>query len=446
MVVLGVGAAAAATFAQSAVYAADLKLVVGQGGGLPQAEFGRDVQTFTATMADLVQSQIVARRVLSRVGGGEQPDELLRRVSVSINPETAVVDVTVRDHSKARAAQLATALGNAFSALVRERFRSVPQPNPASAPISVTVFDPAHARPDPVSPKPLRNLVLAAGLGLVLGVTAAFVRDRLDRRLRTRQGVERALGVPVLGTMPSAGEDGGASSAWLEPMAESMSAIRAKLRHLDARQPLRRILVTSGAADEGKSELTANLARALAQSGLRVVAVESDLRRPRLAGALGVDRPAAGLTNVLTEGMPVRDALIWAPLTPRRWGSAEAVALLAAGPRATHPTELLSGPRMSETMEALAADFDYVIVEAPPLLTVADGLETARQVDGVVLAVRRGGTRRDEAQELRALTERLEIRVVGAVLTGDDSPPASNGRATSRPSVDELTAAGTREP
>lgn len=424
---VAVGVAAAVSFTERPTYRAQEKIVVGQGNSLFPTTAANAIQPFSQTFGDLLKSNIVAERVIRQLGLAESPDDVLAATHVAINPQTAVLTVSVDDHSKARARAIARAIGNVFAMLVRERFGTRPTPGPAGAvspPLTVTVFDPAHVEPARVSPKPTRNLVIAAVLGVLLGLLGAFLREHFDRGLRTATAVEEALGLPVIGQIPF--EHGRRREhrhvAWegAGDIAEAYRSLRANLQYLTIRRPLRSVLITSSSPEQGKTTVTANLAVAIARSGASTLAVECDLRRPRLDHAFDLDgRGGPGLTSVLVGARELEDAVLTIPFPGEAEGGVEAdhVSFLPSGPLPPNPSELLSSLQMQELIDRLAIGYDAVIIDSPPLLAVADALELARMVDGVILVARRNRTTRDDAREIRTLIERLKINLVGIVFT-----------------------------
>src|SRR5205085_398837 len=179
--VVAIGVAAALSELESPVYRAETKIVVGQGDSLfPPQQIGTAVQPTTATLGNLVQSNVLARNVISNLGLRESPESLLKKISVSINPQTAVLDVSVDDHSRTRARRIAQEVGSVFSQLVKADFgKATPQGpgQPAQPGLTAKVFDPAHTLPGQVAPRPVRNVIIAAVLGLILGLFAAFLRE-----------------------------------------------------------------------------------------------------------------------------------------------------------------------------------------------------------------------------------------------------------------------------
>lgn len=440
---VAVGAALAISLTMDPLYQAKTSIVVGQGNSLFQPGEANAVQPFTATMGDLVKSNVVATTVIRELGLKQSPEALLKKVEVSINPSTAVVKISVQDHDKARAVAIADHIGNVFSKLVQQRFGTAAVPattsgTPAQLPLTATVFDPAHADPDPVSPRPARNAVLAGILGLILGLIAAFLREHFDRDLRTRDAVEASFGVPVIGQVPTLREKdrkpvlGDRSFGSVD---EALRTLRANLQYLGVRKPLRTILVTSAGPQQGKTTVTADLAVVLAQSGASTVAIDGDLRRPRLSEVFETGG-GTGLTGVLVEGgRDVDDALVELPYAEAPGASARdraRLAFLPSGPLPPNPSELLSSGPMTQLLDRLGVLFDHVLIDSPPILLVADALELARIVDGVILVVRRNETTTDEAREVRALVDRLGINLLGVVMT-DVKPVSGYGYAPYAP-------------
>jgi capsular exopolysaccharide synthesis family protein len=446
VILAAIGAAAAASVAVEPVYRAEMKLVVGQGGEvLLDPTQSASIPRFTATMGELVESRVVAERVITNLDLTETSKGLLGKISVSSNPDTAVLDVRVDDGDPERARQIAAEIGRVFPQLVEETFgnRTTTTPTtttptdqqqqqPVTPPVApvVAVFDPAQASSTPISPRPVRNVVLAGVLGLVLGLLAAFLADYFDRTLRRREDVEQNFQAPVIGQVPFQRKPSKPAIDWTRfgEGAEAFRTLRANLQYLSVKRPIQTILLTSASAGQGKTTVSANLAIAIARSGSTAVVIEGDLRRPMLPAAFGVDGVGPGLTGVLVGTSDLDSAVIEVPLPVGASGPAGRgegrVWFLPSGPLPPNPPELLSSERMADLLDEVRTSYDYVIIDSPPLLPVADGLELARIVDGVILVVRRNRTTSDEAREVRDLVDRLGISLLGVVFT-DSTPPAS---------------------
>lgn len=194
------------------------------------------------------------------------------------------------------------------------------------------------------------------------------------------------------------------------PIAEQYRILRTNLQSLRMRSGSRVIVVTSAVNGEGKSVTALNLALALArQEHLKVALVDADLRRSSIHRWLGLERRAKGLSIALQDGGEL-DGLLVSLGAPQ-------LAVLLAGPAVEQPAELLESLNMKRVLAALRARFDFVIVDAPPVLPVADPGILAAQADGVLLVVRAGRTQRKAVLQAQETLKRVKANVVGCVLT-----------------------------
>lgn len=191
------------------------------------------------------------------------------------------------------------------------------------------------------------------------------------------------------------------------PGAEAYRSLRTNLEFSSLDEPLRTMVVTSPAPEAGKSTTLANLAVALAQAGRKVILVDCDLRRPSLHDIFGASN-TAGLTSVILD-----DTTSTPPL--RETGVA-GLRLLTSGPLPPNPAELLGSRRMAGLIQTLREQADMVLFDAPPVIAVTDAVILASQVDGVLLVLNAGVTRREHAQRARAALDKVNARLVGTVL------------------------------
>ncbi len=288
---------------------------------------------------------------------------------------------------------------------------------------SATVVDRAEVPEFPVKPDPALNLLLAGLLGVVGGVGLSFLLEYLDDRLRTAEEVERALGLPVIGGIPRFSE--GASEeehdlvTFSDPKAvasEAFRALRTALLFSPSARAARHLVVTSAAAGEGKTVVSTNLAIALAQGGARVLLLEADLRRPRVAKTFGI-AAAPGLADLLAGRAPLEQAL--------RPTKVENLTVLPAGAIPENPSELLGTASMASLLRDLAHRFDRVVVDTPPVLAVTDPCVVAALADATVQVVSARQVPRSVARRGAEALRRVGARVVGAVLT--KVPASSRG-------------------
>ncbi len=193
------------------------------------------------------------------------------------------------------------------------------------------------------------------------------------------------------------------------PAAEAYRTLRTNLEFSSLDHPLRSLVVTSAGPEEGKSTTLANLAVTAAETGRKIILVDCDLRRPRLHELFGVAN-TAGLTTMIVAENAFKQPPLQATQIP-------GLSLLTSGPQPPNPAELLASRRMAEVIEALVAQADMVLFDAPPVIAVTDAAILASRVDGVLLVISAGATRRDYVRQAKALLEKVNARVVGAVLT-----------------------------
>lgn len=265
----------------------------------------------------------------------------------------------------------------------------------------------------PIRPNVPQTTFLGIVGGLLAGLALAFLLEFLDSSVTSQSEIEERLGLTFLGFVPSIPTSDGTSKdlhIHREPkshIAECTRAVRTNLLFMSPDKPLKRMLVTSSGPQEGKSTTAINLAIAMAQSGQRVLIVDTDMRRPRLHRAFGVPNDLGVSSIVVGEGK-LEDAI--------KTTEVPGVYLLPCGPVPPNPAELLHTRAFGELLETLEARFDRVLLDSPPVGAVADAVVLATQVNGVVMVLKAGVTNRDVARRtLRALND-VKATMLGAVL------------------------------
>ena len=219
----------------------------------------------------------------------------------------------------------------------------------------------------------------------------------LDTTIRQPQVLRTLTEVPVLGVIPfekSAKKSPLISEGQARSIrAEAFRQLRTNLQFVDVERPVRVLVVTSSVADEGKSTTATNLAVSFSESGRQVLLIEADLRRPRVADYLGLER-AVGLTNVLAGQVDIDDVL-------QPWGRG-GLSVLPSGSIPPNPSELLGSPRMLDLLERLKTRFEIIVIDTPPLLPVTDAAVAAAHADGAVLVARYGKATRGQVIDSRA--------------------------------------------
>jgi capsular exopolysaccharide synthesis family protein len=193
------------------------------------------------------------------------------------------------------------------------------------------------------------------------------------------------------------------------PISEAYRTLRTNLDFASLDQALKTLVVTSAGVGEGKSTTLANLAVVSAQAGRKVILVDADLRRPTLHQIFGLDNER-GLTTVVMD-----DSALASP--PLQDTGVEGLAVLTSGPLPPNPADLMGSQRMGQVIAALAEQADQVLFDTPPVVAVTDAAVLATKVDGVLLVVSAGKTRREYARTAVQRLEQINARLVGTVLT-----------------------------
>jgi len=409
--VLAVLGGLGASLLTTPIYAASTQLFVSTSGAADAGAAytgGLYSQQRVASYSELLKGTQLAQKVVDQLGLPVTATQLAAEVSVQTQLNTVLLNVTVSDPSPQRAQNVANALSEQFTRLVTQL--ETPQGG-TTANATVTVTQAAGLPNTPVTPKTLQNLALAALVGLALGVGLALLRDRLDSTVKERGDIAEASGAAVIGAVPYDSERPGHPLITFgqghSTSAEAYRQIRTNLQFLDVDNPPRVIVVTSAIPGEGKTVTALNLAFVLAEAGKRVVLVEADLRRPRVTRYLKL-LENVGLTNVLAGSADLDDVL-QATVSP-------GVTVLGSGPHPPNPSELLGSSHTKALLQRLRQRFEYVIIDAPPLLPVTDAAVLSTVADGALLVTRHGHTKLEQLARATDNLRSVDAKILGAVL------------------------------
>lgn len=411
-VVVAVGVATAVTLAMTPQYSSTSRLYVTTplaDSTLASAHQGNlFTQQRVRSYADLVESEVLAERVIDTLSLSMEPAALAAKVNARVVPDTVLMDIWVTDPSPEDAQTLTATYADEFIVLVTE----LETPPAGGDPIvSVSVVNAADLPTAPISPQPARNLALAGILGLLLGVGLVILRDALDTSVASADELATGTGSPTLATV-GYDPDAPAHPLLIEsdprgPRAEAFRQLRTNMQFIDVDSQRKVFVVTSSVPGEGKTTTATNLALAMAETGQRVVLIEGDLRRPRVAEYLGlVDE--VGITNVLVGSLDL-------PTATQSYGT-KGLTVLASGPIPPNPSELLQSQAMSEILAQLERESDVVIIDAPPLLPVTDAAILTSLAGGALLVVRHGKTTQDQVRQSIASLANVDGRLLGTVL------------------------------
>lgn len=409
MVLVALGLASALTFTQTPQYQSTSQVFLTVG-------VSSDSDPYTALLfasnragsyAAVASSTELAKRVVDELDLQMTPEQLSKHISAQVVDTTSLIELSVKDDNARQAQRINDAVTQQFISYIRTLETS----GTGSAEVNVRVIDAPSFNAGQVSPRVVLNLVVAAIVGTLLGIALAVVRDLLDRTIRTADHVAELTESPVLASIGY--ESDIRSSPVLTDLGgfaartEAFRLLRTNLQFIDLDHPPRCLVVTSSVPGEGKTTTATNLAVALAQTGRNTLIIDADLRRPRVASTLGLD-PAVGLTTALVGKTEIHDAI--------QVHEPSGLHVLASGAKPPNPTEILQSKITQDLISRLRASYDMVIIDAPPLLPVADASVLAQVADGVIVVVRHAHTTKDQLEEAITRLGQVGGRLYGVVV------------------------------
>lgn len=364
------------------------------------------------TMAD---EYVKASRERKRASIAEAADEVEQRL---LDSRTAILELGRRIQASGRSDEMAAELQiltGTYTTLAEklEQLRINEKLEAGSG----AVVQSAVPNAVPISPRPTRNAALGLAVGLLFGFGMAFLYEYLDNTIKSSDEAEKVYGAPVLGIVPMERYEKGVKRQLTivdqpgSAAAEAYRVLRNSLDFINFEHDLKTVLITSATPAEGKSTVSANLAASLAQAGKKVVLVSCDFRRPTTDQFFKVNN-MIGLSEVLLGTHSLKAAL-------QRPGD-EQLLVLTAGKMPPNPSELLASAKMQEVIESLEEWADWVIVDTPPILAVADPVSVARWVDGVLMVSKAGESTREAALKSVELLGKVGARVIGVAVWGLD--------------------------
>ena len=404
-VVLAVAAAVAVTLTTTPVYEARARIYMsaertsGSSNGSVFVLTSEDLDTYVS----ILDTPAVLGPLRKELG--LEPGHPVQ-VSAQTSGSTSILNITARASDGQEAADVANEVGpqlgkvaGEFSTLLKSSGQKV-----VSTPIQ-----PATAPSRPVSPDPVRNIGLGLLAGLVLGLGLALIRHALDTKVRGEEDIRAHSDAPMLAGLPleSRGSKRGLISVEEDPHgrhAEAVRRLRTNLMFVDVTTGRHSFVVTSAVPGEGKTTTAVNLALAMADSGRRTLLIDADLRNPSVAKTLAMEG-SVGLTTVLLGDADVHDVI-------QTWGSA-GMDVLPAGPIPPNPSELLGSAPMEALLTRLVQEYDFVLIDSPPVVPVIDAVVIERLTGGLLMVV---GVDRTKKKDLTAALKQLNT--VGAHVCG----------------------------
>jgi len=420
-----------------------------------------DPERLAATQAVVARSPTVAERTIARVPAYHDTVRgFLQKSAVVPDPGADLMTFTVINHDQRLARRLVTEYAAQYIVFrrqldtdslvtaqkeVQSRLNGLKTSSPLYGQLAVRIQQletlealqtanaslvrtPTDTRQ--VQPRLVRNVMVGLTVGVLIGLGLAMLVETLDTRLRGTDEVERELGVPLLGRLPTAVSQGQVWKHVGSPGFEAVQLLRATLslamRHLDAQV----LMVTSAVSGEGKTTTVLNLAGAFARTGRTVAVVDFDIHRPQLASRLG-GQAAPGLSEVLMGEARLHDALQTVDLSMVTGEDSDRklrpLYLLALGTPPPFSIDLSTAESIPALLSGLRETADVVLIDTPPAVQVSDALSIASSVDGIVIVARPRQLRRPTLRELRRLLDSSPAPVLGVVETAAESPATYGG-------------------
>ncbi|MGA7683459.1 MAG: polysaccharide biosynthesis tyrosine autokinase [Terriglobales bacterium] len=294
------------------------------------------------------------------------------------------------------------------------------------------IINAARVPTAPSEPNIPRNLAFALVLGVISGVGLAFLLENMDNTVRTPEQAQAISALPSLGMIPLGSKSGNrgpngtrlsltSSKEAVEmvtqvrpqsQMAESYRALRTSLLLSNLGAPPKVVLVTSARPQEGKTTTSINTAIVLAQKGVRVLLIDADLRRPSVHKTLGMG-PRSGLSNVLTGSATLQQTVVASPVLPNLF-------ILPAGSPPPNPAELLASAHMRDLLIELREQYDHIVIDTPPTLSVTDAVVLSPRADATILVIRSGQTTKQALRRSRDILMQVNAHVAGVLLNAVD--------------------------
>jgi tyrosine-protein kinase len=445
-------------------YQSSAKLVLDTTANPLEASDPVSVQRRLATIQVLLTTRDVLKRV-ARSFSGETAASLQGKVSSSVDTNANVITLAATDRKARRAARIANAVAATFLAdqrlfrrheLARERtsllqaldkLRGRPgaraqrralqnqlarlKLSAASVRSELSLAEKAEPSSHPASPHPVRNGVFGLVAALFLAALVVLGRAKLAPRLSGSREVSRMLDLPVLAEIPQGRRSslGRGQRTLSGAEYEAYQTLHAALKMQLPPTQQQIVLVTSALHGEGKTEVTAGLGLALSQAGLGTWLISADMRWPRLHELFDVDQ-APGLAEILAGARINRDGVPDLMTTDhtleyRAHVGQGALHVLASGSKPRDPAKLLASDALDTLFDQIKrSDYDYVLLDGPPLVGLVDSQVLARRVDGVILVARPEKLTPANVSDTRDLLARLRVRPLGVVVVGSQLTPS----------------------
>lgn len=410
-------------FIRTSTYTSSVQLYVIPGdaenyGDLNGLNYAQKVVT---TYINFLKTNVFFQRVVEDTSLNYEVSDLKRNTQIYALGNTEIFEMKITTHSQEDTYYLAEAMERIAPRMIKSIKPSA----------ELRVVDPVLYPAQPSGPNLLLNTVAGGLLGVLIAVSASLIWEIFDVKVKNKDELIKKYEKPILGEIPSMDvkktrvnqikealrrrfrrekyipieEDLEPESNFM--IIEAYKALRANLRYILRKADCKKIIINSPTPEDGKSTTCINLGITIAQTGMKVLIIDCDLRRGRIHGAFHL-KNYPGLSDVLSGMIPAREAI--------QRTEYDNLSVLTMGALAPNPAELLSSLQMEELITSLEKDYDYILMDSPPVNIVSDSLGLIKQVDGVLLVVREKNTTHPNIYNAIAQYKLVEANLMGMVL------------------------------
>lgn len=372
-------------------------------------------QKMVKTYSELLTSKIVLEDVIGNTGLDLTLDDLASMIKIKTTTESEFINITIEgknaDDTTLIANQLPVSLKN-----ISSQIRGVD---------NVILVDTASRPEKPASPNIIINISLAFVLGLIFSICLVILINYLDQRIKDKNELKEIINLPILGEVPNfsslnTNNDDNYLFASIAPKSlpsESINILRSNLQFCNVNSSLKKILFTSSSPGEGKSTIISNLGISLALTNKKVIIIDCDMRKPRIHRLFSLSN-IIGLSHILSNQAELEECL--------QSSGIDNLSILTAGIIPPNPSELISSSGMKILLDRLSSNFDFILIDSPPLPLVADSQVLSTFVDGTLLITKFGYTNKSSLINTTEILDGLNTNVIGVVLNNSPLNSSSN--------------------
>lgn len=409
---LGIVVAAAITFTTTPLYESQAQIFVSTPASTLDISALATGSSFSQqrvkSYAQIINSPKTLEPVIQKLRLEITSVELAKKITATAPLDTVLISLSVRDFNAARAAQIANSVADQFGITVADlELYGIG----VDSPVKVSTVKDAFPARSPVSPNKAINFALGIILGFAIGIGVCSIRKSLDNTVKNENDLDSTPLLAAIGFDENADEKPLITQIGrYAARTESFRTLRTNLQFLSPDLHPQVIAITSALPNEGKTTSSINLALSLAQAGAKVILVEADLRRPKVPLYLEMSSMTLGLSDLISGPTKLNSQAIKGML---RTNDSTGLKVLLSGMVPPNPSELLGSKKFEELLVILRKQFEYVIIDCPPLLPVSDAAVISAKADGCILVVHAGVTKKPHFAGSRDA-----VKAVGSVILG----------------------------